>query len=137
MEKLLEGLITDQNPRGRQHAVVGAALIAAVAALGFTYLALDRLWISKRSVVVQAAVSDAQLAASRAIRRCDLQPPAASIAVLPFVNMSGDKKRQYFSDGLTEELLDSLSRINELQVAARTSSFSFQGEHPGHHHCGT
>jgi TolB-like protein/Tfp pilus assembly protein PilF len=50
--------------------------------------------------------------------------------VLPFVNMSGDKEQEYFSEGLTEELLNSLSRISELQVAARTSSFSFQGEHP-------
>jgi eukaryotic-like serine/threonine-protein kinase len=57
-------------------------------------------------------------------------PPPHSIAVLPFVNMSGDAGQAYFSDGLTEELLDSLSRVNELQVAARTSSFSFQGEHP-------
>jgi TolB-like protein/Tfp pilus assembly protein PilF len=57
-------------------------------------------------------------------------PPSHSIAVLPFVNMSGDPNQQYFSDGLTEELLNSLSRIDELQVAARTSSFSFQGEHP-------
>ena len=50
--------------------------------------------------------------------------------MLPFVNISGDKEQQYFSDGLTDQLLNSLSRINELQVAARTSSFSFQGEHP-------
>jgi TolB-like protein/DNA-binding winged helix-turn-helix (wHTH) protein/Tfp pilus assembly protein PilF len=57
-------------------------------------------------------------------------PPPYSIAVLPFLNMSGDPTQEYFSDGLTEELLNSLSRINELQVAARTSSFSFQGEHP-------
>jgi TolB-like protein/cytochrome c-type biogenesis protein CcmH/NrfG len=57
-------------------------------------------------------------------------PPPHSIAVLPFVNMSGDKDQEYFSEGLTEELLNSLSRISELQVAARTSSFSFQGEHP-------
>jgi TolB-like protein/Flp pilus assembly protein TadD len=56
-------------------------------------------------------------------------PPAHSIAVLPFVNLSGDKDQEYFSDGLTEELLNSLSEINELQVAARTSSFSFK-EHP-------
>jgi TolB-like protein/Flp pilus assembly protein TadD len=49
--------------------------------------------------------------------------------VLPFVNLSGDKEQEYFSDGLTEELLNSLAEINELQVAARTSSFSFK-EHP-------
>ena len=57
-------------------------------------------------------------------------PPPHSIAVLPFVNMSGDKEQEYFSEGLTEELLNSLARVNELQVAARTSSFSFEGEHP-------
>jgi TolB-like protein/Tfp pilus assembly protein PilF len=55
-------------------------------------------------------------------------PPPHSIAVLPFVNMSGDKQQEYFSDGLSEELLNSLSRINELQVAARTSSFYFKGK---------
>jgi TolB-like protein len=49
--------------------------------------------------------------------------------VLPFVNLSGDASQDYFSDGLTEELLNSLAEINELQVAARTSSFSFK-EHP-------
>ncbi len=42
--------------------------------------------------------------------------------------MSGDKEQDYFSDGLTEELLNSLARINELQVAARTSAFSFKGK---------
>jgi TolB-like protein/DNA-binding winged helix-turn-helix (wHTH) protein len=56
-------------------------------------------------------------------------PPPHSIAVLPFVNLSGDKEQQYFSDGLTEELLNSLAQIDGLQVAARTSSFSFR-EHP-------
>ena len=56
-------------------------------------------------------------------------PPLHSIAVLPFVNLSGDANQDYFSEGLTEELLNSLSQINELQVAAPTSSFSFK-EHP-------
>ena len=55
-------------------------------------------------------------------------PPPHSIAVLAFVNMSGDKEQEYFSDGLTEELLNSLARINDLQVAARTSAFSFKGK---------
>jgi TolB-like protein/Flp pilus assembly protein TadD len=53
-------------------------------------------------------------------------PPPHSIAVLPFVNLSGDKEQEYFSDGLTEELLHSLIQINDLQVAARASSFSFK-----------
>ena len=56
-------------------------------------------------------------------------PPPHSIAVLPFVNLSGDKEQEYLSDGLTEELLNSLAGIDGLQVAARTSSFSFK-EHP-------
>jgi TolB-like protein len=55
-------------------------------------------------------------------------PPPHSIAVLPFLNMSGDPKQDYFSDGITEELLNSLARLSELQVAARTSSFSFRGQ---------
>jgi TolB-like protein/lipoprotein NlpI len=49
-----------------------------------------------------------------------------SIAVLPFVNMSSDEEQEYFSDGLSEELLNLLAGIPELNVAARTSSFSFK-----------
>lgn len=52
----------------------------------------------------------------------------ASIAVLPFVNMSGDPKKEYFSDGISEELLNDLSNISALRVAARTSSFAFKGK---------
>lgn len=52
--------------------------------------------------------------------------PDKSIAVLPFVNMSADKENEYFSDGLSEELLNLLAKIPELQVAARTSAFRFK-----------
>lgn len=55
-------------------------------------------------------------------------PPKASVAVLPFVNMSGDKSNEYFSDGLAEELLNVLAKIDQLKVAARTSSFHFKGQ---------
>jgi serine/threonine-protein kinase len=48
--------------------------------------------------------------------------------VLPFVNMSGDPKQEYFSDGISEELINALSHIASLQVIARTSSFSFKGQ---------
>ena len=51
-----------------------------------------------------------------------------SIAVLPFVNMSDDSANEYFSDGLSEELLNLLAKIPELKVAARTSSFHFKGK---------
>ena len=51
-----------------------------------------------------------------------------SIAVLPFVNMSGDPDNEYFSDGLTEELLNSLVHIGGLKVTGRTSSFAFKGQ---------
>lgn len=51
-----------------------------------------------------------------------------SIAVLPFVNMSADEENEYFCDGLAEELLNALSKIDELKVAARTSAFSFKGK---------
>ena len=50
-----------------------------------------------------------------------------SLAVLPFVNMSGDAENEYFSDGLTEELLNVLAQVDGLRVAARTSSFRFKG----------
>jgi len=50
-----------------------------------------------------------------------------SIAVLPFVNMSSDPEQEYFSDGITEEILNRLASVRGLQVAARTSAFSFKG----------
>src|SRR5260370_42244159 len=51
-----------------------------------------------------------------------------SIAVLPFVNMSADQDNEFFCDGLAEELLNALAKIDELKVAARTSAFSFKGK---------
>jgi len=53
--------------------------------------------------------------------------PSQSIAVLPFVNMSEDPKHEYFCDGLTEELINALSKIQDLKVVARTSAFAFKG----------
>ena len=52
----------------------------------------------------------------------------ASIAVLPFVNMSPDKEQEYFADGISEELLNLLAQVPDLRVIARTSSFSFKGK---------
>jgi TolB-like protein len=56
------------------------------------------------------------------------QKTAPSIAVLPFVNMSSDPEQEYFSDGISEEILNSLAQVRELKVAGRTSSFAFKGQ---------
>lgn len=55
-------------------------------------------------------------------------PGVTSVAVLPFTNLSGDKEQEYFSDGLTEEVLNALAREHDLRVPGRTSSFSFKGK---------
>ena len=56
------------------------------------------------------------------------QEPTPSIAVLPLMNLSSDKEQEYFSDGLSEELLNLLARVPGLRVAARTSAFAFKGK---------
>ena len=56
------------------------------------------------------------------------EPVEKSIAVLPFVNMSDDAGNEYFSDGISEEILNALARVKELKVAGRTSSFAFKGQ---------
>ncbi|MBN2318800.1 MAG: protein kinase [Acidobacteria bacterium] len=56
------------------------------------------------------------------------EEPQPSIAVLPFVNMSGDKEQEYFSDGLAEEIINALTKIPGLKVIARTSAFAFKGK---------
>lgn len=55
--------------------------------------------------------------------------PVQSIAVLPFVNSTGEPEQQYFSDGISEELINALARLPGLHVVARTSSFQFSGAH--------
>jgi TolB-like protein/tetratricopeptide (TPR) repeat protein len=92
-----------------------AAVFAALA-----YFLANKFWIAQHATPETAARAGAAPTA--------FNPPPHSIAVLPFVNLSGDKEQEYFSDGLTEELLNSLAQINDLQVAARTSSFYFKGK---------
>ncbi len=92
------------------------ALATVFAALA--YFLANKLWIAQHATPETAARAGSMPTA--------FNPPPHSIAVLPFVNLSGDKEQEYFSDGLTEELLNSLAQINDLQVAARTSSFYFK-----------
>ena len=55
-------------------------------------------------------------------------PDKPSIAVLPFVNMSGDPEQDYFSDGITEQIITGLSNVPKLFVIARNSSFTYKGK---------
>jgi len=63
--------------------------------------------------------------------------PANRLAVLPFVNMSADPENEYFSDGITEELLNALTKVNGLQVTSRTSAFAFKGRNTDIREIGT
>ncbi len=90
-------------------------VIIAVLLLALGYFAFDKFALTPKR---QAAF------VGRAAPATDVK----SIAVLPFVNMSADKEQDYFSDGLSEELLNQLAQVPQLRVIARTSSFSFKGK---------
>jgi len=93
----------------------GIALIVALALL-LAYLAADRFWLSKPVTAEHPAT-----AATRAVAD-------QSIAVLPFIDMSEKKDQEYFADGMAEEIIGLLSKVPDLHVPARTSSFYFKGK---------
>jgi TolB-like protein/cytochrome c-type biogenesis protein CcmH/NrfG len=98
--------------------------IFVVMALALGYFAVDKFYISaEREAALVESVAQAKTA----------QPPVQSpqdidrsIAVLPFADMSPDKDQEYFTDGLSEELLNLLAKIPELKVASRSSAFQFK-----------
>ena len=67
---------------------------------------------------------------ARRVRPRPAPPDSSSIAVLPFVNLSSDKENEYFSDGLTDDLIDALTNVRGLRVVARSSVFQFKGKNP-------
>jgi eukaryotic-like serine/threonine-protein kinase len=76
------------------------------------------------------ALADAEAAQSRPTptpSATAVVPRVAALAVLPFVNMSADPENEFFSDGMTEELINALTRVEGLRVASRTSAFAFKG----------
>lgn len=90
--------------------------IIGVLAIAVVFLIVDNYWLTESR--------DAQTSAQAA---AGAPEEPVSIAVLPFVNMSADEENEYFSDGITEELLNLLAQLPELRVSSRTSSFSFKG----------
>ena len=99
-------------------------LIFAVMALTLGYFAVDKFVLSSgRDAALVESTTKAITAHTEEAGDAD-----NSIAVLPFVNMSSDKEQEYFSDGLTEELLNLLAKVPGLRVIARTSSFAYKGK---------
>jgi TolB-like protein/Tfp pilus assembly protein PilF len=92
----------------------------AVLAIGWFVLGQPALRMGDASPVASTDAAAAPAHAAAASTR--------SIAVLPFVNMSGDPANEYFSDGLAETTLDMLAQVHDLKVIARTSSFAFKGK---------
>jgi len=108
-----------------------AIILVLVVALG--YFAWDKFGsaddnaATEQAGTSQAAVEPKADAGTPAGISTD-EPPEKSIAVLPFVNMSNDPDQEYFSDGISEELLNVLAQYPGVRVAARTSSFQFKGQ---------
>ena len=102
-------------------------MIIAVLLLALVYFGFDRLVLGPRRDAALVA-STTQTVTAKATAQAMPTVSRNSIAVLPFVNMSGEAANEYFSDGISEEILNVLAGTPELQVAARTSSFAFKGK---------
>ncbi len=101
-------------------------IIIGVLAVAVVYFAVDKFALDgepepPRVIATQPPVTEPKPAAASPARE-------KSIAVLPFVNMSPDPDQEYFSDGLSEEILNLLAKVPDLKVIARTSSFAFRGK---------
>ena len=75
-----------------------------------------------------AIANDGIIVPSRSDLQGKTKQPSNRLAVLPFVNMSADPENEYFSDGITEELLNALTKVDGLQVTSRTSAFAYKGK---------
>ena len=103
-------------------------IIMVVLALALGYFAFDK-FVLDPARDAEIAQTSAKAGAEQALKKArGTDFSSHSIAVLPFVNMSSDAEQEYFSDGLSEELLNLLAKIPQLGVAARTSSFSYKGK---------
>ncbi len=104
--------------------VPGAAPLASRVGLGLVLISIGLLAAAPGIVYLVMRGSSTQENADAPGRG-----GAASIAVLPFANLSGDKEQEYFADGIAEEILNALAQIEGLRVAGRTSSFTFRDRH--------
>jgi len=113
--------VTPNTGRKLDRTIITFLALAVVLLLGERFLSQD-----SDDVVSTPAPNSPVEKASAEAKVADEN--ARSVAILPFVNMSSDPEQEYFSDGLSEELLNRLAQNNQLRVAARTSSFQFKGQ---------
>ena len=125
VEVLLGALATGHAPQRRPIAVVATAIVAALAAVGLSYLIL-KFKVPGHPAVAQPVAPTAEQATTHAVTVVPFNPPPHSIAVLPLANESGDSSQQYFSDGISEDLITALAQFPGLKVIGRTSSFHFR-----------
>lgn len=123
--------VYELTPEGikREHEVVRDESITSSTAKKLDYVTI----IAVIGIIIFVATFSAQQTGDgadteRSIVSEQIPISDASVAVLPFVNMSNDEDNEYFSDGLTETLLHMLAQVPDLKVAARTSSFSFKDD---------
>jgi len=106
-------------------------VIMVALAIGVTYFGIDKFVLEPARDAAQADKVAAQIDEAREAGRTEALIESfgdKSIAVLPFVNMSPDPEQEYFSDGISEELLNLLAKIPELRVISRSSAFAFKGK---------
>ncbi len=102
-------------------------IIMAVMVLALGYFAFDKFVLDpSRDAELMQTMTEA--VTEQATESGNAETADKSIAVLPFVNMSDDASNEYFSDGISEEILNLLAKVPEMRVAARTSSFSFKDQ---------
>ena len=101
--------------------------ILVLFAIALAFFGFDKFYLAPKRE--EAAVSAASVKVkAQTLAEIKTSVSEKSIAVLPFVNMSADKDNEYFSDGISEEILNALTKLDDLKVAGRTSSFFFKGK---------
>jgi TolB-like protein/Flp pilus assembly protein TadD len=110
--------ITHSTGRKLDFAIIGVLAVAVA------YFVSEKFFWADDDDIVSAIVSAPQIESLST----STEAIANTVAVLPFVNMSGDADQEYFSDGITEEILNALAGIRELAVTSRTSAFAFKGK---------
>ena len=115
---------------GIMHAPASQRWPAGLMALaGVAALVAGAWWVGTQTGPVASEMASGPQQSDIRLAFADLaEHTRPSIAVLPFVNMSADEDQEYFSDGITEEILNVLAKLPELRVAARTSAFAFRGQ---------